>query len=222
MAFSSARSHETYRPTSTAQPPRARRPRLAHSALDGRPLIDEGRGVARPESDRHRGTRRAAARAGRCADPGRATGLCGTDLAIFAGHHEPAAAPLVMGHEMVGIVEAVDGVGPTAGHPSRRQSPAPLCAVLAVPQRTDARLSSAPVAGYPSRRVPCGARSRPGCRAGGDGSRHSGPVSGPGRTTCRGDPRRAPSAGPTGRRRHDLRSRTDRHLDRPGCASGRR
>ncbi len=43
------------------------------------------------------------------------TGLCGTDLAIFAGHHERAAAPLVMGHEMVGIVEAVDGVGPPPG-----------------------------------------------------------------------------------------------------------
>lgn len=43
------------------------------------------------------------------------TGLCGTDLAIFAGRHPRAAAPLVLGHEMVGTVEAVMGEGPAPG-----------------------------------------------------------------------------------------------------------
>jgi (R,R)-butanediol dehydrogenase/meso-butanediol dehydrogenase/diacetyl reductase len=31
-------------------------------------------------------------------------GLCGTDLAIFGGHHPRAAAPLIMGHEFSGTV----------------------------------------------------------------------------------------------------------------------
>ena len=43
------------------------------------------------------------------------TGLCGTDLAIYAGHHQRAEAPLVPGHEMVGIVETVHGDGPAPG-----------------------------------------------------------------------------------------------------------
>lgn len=43
------------------------------------------------------------------------TGLCGTDLAIFAGHHQRARDPLVLGHEMVGIVETVNGAGPDPG-----------------------------------------------------------------------------------------------------------
>jgi threonine dehydrogenase-like Zn-dependent dehydrogenase len=35
-----------------------------------------------------------------------AAGICGTDLAIFAGKHPRAKAPLVMGHEFAGeIVE---------------------------------------------------------------------------------------------------------------------
>ena len=32
-------------------------------------------------------------------------GICGTDLAIYAGRHPRATAPLVMGHEIVGVVE---------------------------------------------------------------------------------------------------------------------
>jgi (R,R)-butanediol dehydrogenase / meso-butanediol dehydrogenase / diacetyl reductase len=43
------------------------------------------------------------------------TGLCGTDLAIFAGRHQRAQAPLIMGHEMVGTVETVNGEGPVPG-----------------------------------------------------------------------------------------------------------
>lgn len=42
-------------------------------------------------------------------------GICGTDLAIFIGKHPRATNPLIIGHEVVGIVDqgAVDG--PTAG-----------------------------------------------------------------------------------------------------------
>jgi (R,R)-butanediol dehydrogenase / meso-butanediol dehydrogenase / diacetyl reductase len=36
-------------------------------------------------------------------------GICGTDLTIFAGRHPRARMPLVMGHEVVGVVE---GSGP--------------------------------------------------------------------------------------------------------------
>ena len=43
------------------------------------------------------------------------TGLCGTDLAIVAGHHQRAQPPLVLGHEMVGTVETVNGDGPPRG-----------------------------------------------------------------------------------------------------------
>jgi (R,R)-butanediol dehydrogenase/meso-butanediol dehydrogenase/diacetyl reductase len=33
-------------------------------------------------------------------------GICGTDLTIYSGKHPRAKAPLVMGHEIVGVVEA--------------------------------------------------------------------------------------------------------------------
>jgi threonine dehydrogenase-like Zn-dependent dehydrogenase len=39
-------------------------------------------------------------------------GVCGTDIGIFAGKHPRATAPLVLGHEFVGVVEEVrDGAG---------------------------------------------------------------------------------------------------------------
>jgi (R,R)-butanediol dehydrogenase / meso-butanediol dehydrogenase / diacetyl reductase len=43
------------------------------------------------------------------------TGLCGTDLSIMAGIHERATAPLVMGHEMLGVVEIAGHEGPRVG-----------------------------------------------------------------------------------------------------------
>jgi 2-desacetyl-2-hydroxyethyl bacteriochlorophyllide A dehydrogenase len=42
-------------------------------------------------------------------------GICGTDLAIVAGRHPRAAAPLVLGHEIVGTVERTGPDGPPAG-----------------------------------------------------------------------------------------------------------
>jgi len=39
-------------------------------------------------------------------------GICGTDLTIYAGRHPRAKAPLVMGHEIVGIVEDTGPAGP--------------------------------------------------------------------------------------------------------------
>jgi len=34
-------------------------------------------------------------------------GVCGTDIAIHAGKHPRAKAPLVIGHEFVGVIEEV-------------------------------------------------------------------------------------------------------------------
>lgn len=46
------------------------------------------------------------------------TGLCGTDLSILHGQHPRAAAPLVMGHEIVGVVaERGAGVDVEPGAP---------------------------------------------------------------------------------------------------------
>ncbi|MGN9780057.1 zinc-dependent alcohol dehydrogenase [Nonomuraea sp. ZG12] len=42
-------------------------------------------------------------------------GICGTDLAIVAGRHPRATAPLVIGHEIVGTVERTGPDGPPAG-----------------------------------------------------------------------------------------------------------
>ncbi|SKA34615.1 zinc-dependent alcohol dehydrogenase [Consotaella salsifontis] len=36
-------------------------------------------------------------------------GVCGTDIGIFAGKHPRAKAPLILGHEFVGVVEEVRG-----------------------------------------------------------------------------------------------------------------
>ena len=42
-------------------------------------------------------------------------GVCGTDLSILHGLHPRAAAPLILGHEMSGWVEAAGATGPPAG-----------------------------------------------------------------------------------------------------------
>lgn len=43
------------------------------------------------------------------------TGLCGTDFSILHGTHPRAAAPLIMGHEITGVVEIAGNGGPAAG-----------------------------------------------------------------------------------------------------------
>lgn len=43
------------------------------------------------------------------------TGLCGTDFSIVAGSHPRAAAPLVPGHEITGVVEVTAPGGPAVG-----------------------------------------------------------------------------------------------------------
>ena len=68
----------------------------------------------------------------------RAAGVCGTDLAIHDGHY-PVPLPLVLGHEWVGTVEAVNGekysdligrrVVGEINHGCATQHPAPYCAI---------------------------------------------------------------------------------------------
>lgn len=43
------------------------------------------------------------------------TGLCGTDFSILHGSHPRATAPLVMGHEITGVVEVAAQHGPPVG-----------------------------------------------------------------------------------------------------------
>ncbi|KRF06345.1 hypothetical protein ASH00_08885 [Arthrobacter sp. Soil782] len=43
------------------------------------------------------------------------TGVCGTDFSILHGTHPRAKAPLIMGHEITGIVETAGATGPAAG-----------------------------------------------------------------------------------------------------------
>lgn len=43
------------------------------------------------------------------------TGLCGTDFAILHGAHPRAVPPLIMGHEITGVVETAVPGGPPAG-----------------------------------------------------------------------------------------------------------
>ncbi|MDR3496868.1 MAG: alcohol dehydrogenase catalytic domain-containing protein, partial [Ancalomicrobiaceae bacterium] len=57
------------------------------------PLRVEVRDVAAP-----------VARAGAAKIRMRYCGVCGTDIAIHAGKHPRAAAPLIIGHEFVGVV----------------------------------------------------------------------------------------------------------------------
>ena len=42
-------------------------------------------------------------------------GICGTDLAILHGKHPRATSPLIMGHEISGLVEQAGATGPGAG-----------------------------------------------------------------------------------------------------------
>ena len=42
-------------------------------------------------------------------------GICGTDLAILHGKHTRATSPLIMGHEISGVVEQAGATGPGAG-----------------------------------------------------------------------------------------------------------
>jgi len=50
---------------------------------------------------------------GECLIRVKCAGLCGSDLHIYEGHHPTAVTPLVLGHEFVGVVEAVDAREPT-------------------------------------------------------------------------------------------------------------
>lgn len=43
----------------------------------------------------------------------RYTGICGTDLHIYGGHHPTAQAPVILGHEFVGTVERIHTKYPT-------------------------------------------------------------------------------------------------------------
>jgi (R,R)-butanediol dehydrogenase/meso-butanediol dehydrogenase/diacetyl reductase len=43
------------------------------------------------------------------------TGLCGTDFSILHGTHPRAVAPLIMGHEITGVVEVTAAGGPPVG-----------------------------------------------------------------------------------------------------------
>jgi len=52
--------------------------------------------------------------AGQCLVRPLYTGICGSDVHIYLGHHPTAKAPIVQGHEFVGIVEAI-GPGPEPG-----------------------------------------------------------------------------------------------------------
>lgn len=42
------------------------------------------------------------------------TGICGSDVHVYLGHHPTAKAPVVQGHEFVGLVEEI-GPGPAPG-----------------------------------------------------------------------------------------------------------
>ena len=36
-------------------------------------------------------------------------GICGTDMMIYFGKHPRAQAPLIMGHELSGVIEEIQG-----------------------------------------------------------------------------------------------------------------
>lgn len=42
------------------------------------------------------------------------TGICGTDLHLYEGHHPTAKAPLIPGHEFVGTIERINTSRPTS------------------------------------------------------------------------------------------------------------
>ena len=51
---------------------------------------------------------------GECLIRPKLTGICGSDVHVYLGHHPTAKAPVVQGHEFVGIVERI-GDGPDPG-----------------------------------------------------------------------------------------------------------
>lgn len=51
---------------------------------------------------------------GQCLVRPKLTGICGSDVHVYLGHHPTAKAPVVQGHEFVGVVEAI-GPGPEPG-----------------------------------------------------------------------------------------------------------
>lgn len=73
-----------------------------------------------------------------------AAGICGTDLAIFAGKHPRAKAPLVMGHEFAGeIVEIKSSQNDSTIAVSRHGygfSPPDLRSLLGMQKRGQSRL----------------------------------------------------------------------------------
>ncbi len=38
-------------------------------------------------------------------------GICGSDIGIYAGKHPRAKAPLILGHEFIGVIDAIEGDG---------------------------------------------------------------------------------------------------------------
>src|SRR5215470_17221833 len=58
----------------------------------------------------------------------RYTGICGTDVAIYAGAHPRAVAPLVPGHEIFGRVEALGSTTDCQWQPGVRVVIYPLIA----------------------------------------------------------------------------------------------
>ena len=55
-----------------------------------------------------------------------AVGVCGTDIAIYKGKHPRAESPLIMGHEVGGIVDAINGEAPADVVPGTRVTFFPL------------------------------------------------------------------------------------------------
>ncbi|MFC5652856.1 zinc-binding dehydrogenase [Paenibacillus solisilvae] len=56
----------------------------------------------------------------------RYTGICGTDLHIYGGHHPTAQAPVILGHEFVGTIERIQTKYPTNLKPGDRVVAEPL------------------------------------------------------------------------------------------------
>lgn len=52
-------------------------------------------------------------------------GVCGSDIGIYSGSHPRAKAPLILGHEFIGVVEEVNG-GTGKFKPGDRVTPYPL------------------------------------------------------------------------------------------------
>jgi (R,R)-butanediol dehydrogenase / meso-butanediol dehydrogenase / diacetyl reductase len=55
-----------------------------------------------------------------------AVGVCGTDIAIYKGKHPRAKAPLIMGHEVGGVVDTINGDAPADVAPGTRVTFFPL------------------------------------------------------------------------------------------------